>query len=209
MSIRNDATEMAKRLLVDSIWKSANLEGLGTSFQKVEMILENIPVDTSKEEVLFIVNMKRAWEFLLENIDYRNCFQFIRELNKIVGNNLFYGAGVVRTLGVSIGGTTWKPSMPNELDIIHSIEEIGGIKDAGLRALTYFCFLTRSQIFIDGNKRVAQLMTNKILIENNIGIFQVPINEVNRFKTLLLKFYESNNSAELISFMYKYCINMV
>ena len=29
----------AKRLLVDSIWKSANLEGLGTTFPKTEAIL--------------------------------------------------------------------------------------------------------------------------------------------------------------------------
>ena len=29
-------------------------------------------------------------------------------------------------------------------------------------------------MFIDGNKRVAQLMANKVLVENNIGIFQIP-----------------------------------
>lgn len=32
--MRDTAIEMAKRLLVDSIWKSANLEGLGTIFPR-------------------------------------------------------------------------------------------------------------------------------------------------------------------------------
>ena len=50
----NRAAEMANRLMVDSIWKSAVLEGLGTTFPRTEMILENIPVNTSREEVLFI-----------------------------------------------------------------------------------------------------------------------------------------------------------
>lgn len=36
----NQVIEMAKRLMVDSIWKSANLEGLGTTFPKTEMIPE-------------------------------------------------------------------------------------------------------------------------------------------------------------------------
>ncbi len=37
--MRDTAIEMAKRLLVDSIWKSANLEGLGMTFPKTEAIL--------------------------------------------------------------------------------------------------------------------------------------------------------------------------
>lgn len=63
------ALEIAKRLLVDSIWKSANLEGLGTTFSKTEAILENEPTNTTREEMYFIVNMKRAWYFLFDNIE--------------------------------------------------------------------------------------------------------------------------------------------
>lgn len=37
--MRDTAIEMAKRLLADSIWKSENLEGLGTTFPKTEAIL--------------------------------------------------------------------------------------------------------------------------------------------------------------------------
>lgn len=67
------AIDMAKRLLVDSIWKSVNLEGLGTTFPKTEAILANVPTNTKTEEVLFVINMERAWQFLLDSIDYSNC----------------------------------------------------------------------------------------------------------------------------------------
>lgn len=82
--MKDSAIQMAKRLLVDSIWKSANLEGLGTTFPKTEAILANAPTNTRTEEVLFVINMKRAWQFLLDNLDYNNCIALLREYNKVV-----------------------------------------------------------------------------------------------------------------------------
>ena len=204
--MNRETLNFAKRLLVDSIWKSANLEGLGTTFPKTEAILENIPTETKREEVLFIVNMKRAWDFLLQNTNYSNCIMLLREYNKIVGDNLFYGNGEIRKSEVSIGGTNWKPSIPLENEIYEKIKELNNIKDVELRALKYFCYVARTQMFIDGNKRVAQLVANKILIENDIGIFQIPVEAIEAFKGLLLRFYETNNDTEIIAFMKEYCV---
>jgi len=200
------AIAMAKRLLVDSIWKSANLEGLGTTFPKTEAILANAPTTTKTEEVLFVINMKRAWQFLLDNLAYQNCLALLREYNKIVGELLFSFAGEIRTLPVQIGGTAWEPEMPHTGIIIDCMNEIESIQDVELRALKYFCYVARTQMFIDGNKRVAQLIANKVLVENNIGIFQIPIEKLEEFKTLLLCFYESGDDSEIISFMKENCI---
>lgn len=207
--MQDTAIEMAKRLLVDSIWKSANLEGLGTTFPKTEAILANAPTNTKTEEVLFIVNMKRAWQFLLDNLNYDNCIMLLREYNKIVGELLFNYAGEIRTIPVQIGGTSWEPEMPHTGVIISTIEEMEKIEDIELRALKYFCYVARTQIFIDGNKRVAQLMANKILIENNVGIFQIPIEKLEEFKMLLIEFYETENDTKLINFMREFCIKRV
>ena len=81
--MNNLSISLGKRQLVDSIWKSAGIEGLGTTFPNTEKILSNLPVQTRRDEVLFIVNMKRAWYFLFDNIDYPNNLAFLRELNKI------------------------------------------------------------------------------------------------------------------------------
>lgn len=207
--MQDTAIEMAKRLLVDSIWKSANLEGLGTTFPKTEAILANAPTDTKTEEVLFVVNMKRAWQFLLDNLKSSNNIMLLREYNKIVGEMLFRNNGEIRTFPVQIGGTTWEPEMPNVECIIEDIKKFDGISEVETKALKFFCFVTRSQMFVDGNKRVAQLIANKVLIENNVGIFQIPISRLEEFRTLLIDFYESNNDEKIIGFMKKYCVQRI
>ena len=207
--MKDTAIEMAKRLLVDSIWKSANLEGLGTTFPKTEAILANAPTTTKTEEVLFVINMKRAWQFLLDNLAYPNCIMLLREYDKIVGELLFHYAGEIRTIPVQIGGTSWEPEMPYSGIIIESMKEIEQIEDVELKALKYFCYIARTQMFIDGNKRVAQLMANKVLIENNIGIFQIPIERLEKFKEVLIKFYESGDDREIVAFMKEYCIRKI
>lgn len=207
--MQDTAITMAKRLLVDSIWKSANLEGLGTTFSKTEAILANAPTTTKAEEVLFVINMKRAWQFLLDNLHCTNCLALLRDYNKIVGELLFSYAGEIQTFPVQIGGTTWEPAIPHTGIIINKIKELEYIEDVELKALKYFCYVARTQMFADGNKRVAQLIANKIMIENNIGIFQIPIERLEDFKTLLTDFYESDNDEIIIQFMVKYCIRRV
>ena len=207
--MRDTAIEMAKRLLVDSIWKSANLEGLGTTFPKTEAILANAPTTTKTEEVLFVINMKRAWQFLLDNLAYNNCIMLMREFDKIVGELLFSYAGEIRTIPVQIGGTSWEPEMPHTGIIMDSLKEIELIEDVELRALKYFCYIARTQMFIDGNNRVVQLMANKVLIENNIGIFQISMEKMEEFKGMLIEFYETGNDIRMIAFMKEYCIRRV
>lgn len=203
------AIEMAKRLLVDSIWKSANLEGLGTTFPKTEAILANAPTETKSEEVLFVINMKRAWQFLLDNLDCPNNIMLLREYNRLVGELLFRNNGEIRTFPVQIGGTSWEPELPNSAVIMDNLQEIDKTEDTELKALKFFCFVARTQMFIDGNKRVAQLIANKVLIENDVGIFQIPIEKLEQFKTLLIRFYETANDVDIIAFMQEFCIKRV
>lgn len=52
--MNNISISLGKRQLIDSIWKSAGIEGLGTTFPNTECILENLPVQTTQEEVFFL-----------------------------------------------------------------------------------------------------------------------------------------------------------
>jgi Fic family protein len=202
----NMSISLGKRQLVDSIWKSAGIEGLGTTFPNTEKILEDLPVETSRSEVLFIVNMKRAWQFLFENIDYNNNISLLRELNKICMNELSYDAGNIRTVPVTIGGTSWTPELPDYDSIIGKLNEIEQMSDKLEAALEMFCFIARSQMFLDGNKRVAQLMCNKIMMQNDIGIFSVPYSKIDTFKILLVDYYETNDSRKIKEFFRKDCL---
>lgn len=191
--MKDIAKEMAKRLVIDSIWKSANLEGLGTTHPKTYAILANAPTNTRAEEVIFIINMQEAWQFLLDNLDCPNNLEILLEYNKIVGNLLFYDIFLPK-----------KPVVNNIFnDMVNKLNQIDNPEE---KALQYFCFVAKSKMFINGNRRVAQLIANKILIENNIGIFQVPIDNLETFRDLLIKFYKINNNNDIISFMKKYCV---
>ena len=124
--------------------------------------------------------MKNAWYFLFENIELPNNLMFLRELNRICMKDLSFDAGNIRTLPVSIGGTSWKPEQPREGIILSELDRIDKISDKIDSALEMFCYITRTQMFLDGNKRVAQLMCNKILMENDIGILSIPYEEIGR-----------------------------
>ena len=202
----NMSIAMGKRQLVDSIWKSAGIEGLGTTFPNTEKILENIPVQTKRDEVLFIVNMKSAWYFLFDNVDYPDNLAYLRELNKICMDGLSYDAGNVRTVPVTIGGTVWTPELPHEQTIIDKLKEIKSMDNRLEAALEMFCFISRSQMFLDGNKRVAQLMCNKIMMQSDLGIFSIPYNRIDIFKELLVDYYETNNSNKIKDFFRKECL---
>lgn len=204
--MNNMSISMGKRQLVDSIWKSAGIEGLGTTFPNTEKILSNIPVETRRDEVLFIINMKMAWYFLFDNIDSPNNISYLRELNKICMESLSYDSGNIRTAPVTIGGTSWVPEIPQEGIIIEKLNEIDAMDNRLEAALEMFCFIARTQIFLDGNKRVAQLMCNKIMMEEDIGIFSIPYDDIDTFKILLVEFYETNDSNKIKDFFRKKCL---
>ena len=57
--------DFAKRHLVDTIYKQAILEGIATTFADTESIIEGGKINNmSSEDVLKIVNLKHAWEFI-------------------------------------------------------------------------------------------------------------------------------------------------
>ncbi len=197
---------LAKRHLVDSIWKSAGIEGLGTTFPNTEKILENLPVETTRDEVLFIVNMKRAWNFMLDNLDYPDNLMFMRELHKVTMEGLLFDAGTVRKGMVTIGGSTYVPEIPHEGVVMSELQCLSEYTDKIEQALDTFCYIARTQIFTDGNKRMAQLMCNKVLIENDLGIFSIPYDKIGEFKELLVDFYETDDNDKIKEFFRAYCI---
>lgn len=201
---------LAKRNLVSMIYNSTQVEGLSTSYLTTDAILNNQAFSVKHtDDVLFILNMKRAYHFIFENLDYNNCWMLVRELNKIVGQDLIYNCGELRKQDVSIGGTKWKPTVPVDTEVFESIKMLNTMEDAESKAIAYFCYICRSQLFIDGNKRVAQLMANKVLIENGIGVFSIPADKTQLFKKLLLDYYETNDAKRLCQFLKSYCIERV
>lgn len=82
---RRTAVELAKRLLVDSIWRTAKIEVDGVTFSDTQEIFDGrAPEGMSVDDIVTVNNIKRAWRFLLENIGYPVDWQYIREYNRIL-----------------------------------------------------------------------------------------------------------------------------
>lgn len=103
---REENVFIAKRNIVDYIWKSANLEGIGVTYPETQVlydggIVNNLTVD----EVIAINNLKYAWEFILENKDIDLDYKCLCELHKLISEKLVPNPGRLRTTPVNIGGT--------------------------------------------------------------------------------------------------------
>jgi len=200
---------VAKRNIVDYIYKSAKLEGLGVTFPETQTILYGVSVPGVKvEDVIAVNNLKRAWQFLLETLEPPLDYAYICKLNQIVGgDNLIYNSGYIRTLPVSIGGTSWKPEMPNEDDIKVRLVEMQSIGSPTQRAIDIMLYCMRGQFFLDGNKRIAMLAANKEMIANGAGIISIPVEIIHEFTPMLVKFYETGEDSEIKEFVYDNCID--
>ncbi len=73
--------------------------------------------------------------------------------------------------------------------------------------ITLFCWIQRSQMFKDGNKRVANLVTNKEMIRLGQGILSVPVEKIGEYFSVLIKFYETNDYTETKKWIYDNCID--
>lgn len=206
---REDNIFYAKRNLVDSIWKEARIEGIGVTFPETQEIVEGRSVaGLSVDDVLLINNLKHAWQYVFDTLDEPLTLEWVQGLNLKIGEGgVVRYAGDLRTGLVTVGGTDWVPSVPDAAEIELGLEKVNAIEDPLDRALTALGFISRAQMFNDGNKRTAQLAANKLLIESGEGILAIPEKHKVQFLTKLLAFYETNDLSNLKAFLIENCVD--
>ncbi|MBO6318922.1 hypothetical protein EY682_00005, partial [Enterococcus faecalis] len=77
------------------------------------------------------------------------------------------------------------------------------------KALRLFLFISKNQIFWDGNKITALLTTNKIMFDWDLGLLSIPETVFEKFNVLLSIYYNSNEDIDvekILDFMYSNCI---
>ena len=62
-------------------------------------------------------------------------------------------------------------------------------------------------MFLDGNKRVANLVANKVCLKNGQGIIAVPVEKIGDYFVKLIKYYETNDMKDLKLWIYDNCID--
>lgn len=192
-----------------NIYDQAVLEGVVTSFPQTEEIIENGKVSgMTATDVQKILNLKHAWEFILDRdvVASRSDYYMLSHIARLVNEGFFAEGGRIRGVPVTIGGSSYVPPLPNEIDVKDKIREIVEENDDAINIAIKLClYCMRTQIFLDGNKRASVIFANHYLISHGGGILVIPEKEVPEFKRLLVKYYESEELPIIAAFMKERC----
>lgn len=201
--------DFARANMKTNIYDQAVLEGVATTFPQTEEILENGTVNgMTADDVQKILNLKHAWEFILDKdvIQSESNYYLLCRIAKLVNEGFFYDGGRIRGVPVKIGGTSYVPPLPIEMQVIENINEIlASEKEAVDIAIELCIYCMRTQIFIDGNKRASVIFANHYMIAHGLGLIVIPENHVPDFKKKLVKYYESGDIEEISAFLKEKC----
>lgn len=192
-----------------NIYDQAVLEGVATSFPQTEEIIDNGKISgVTATDVQKILNLKHAWEFILDRdvIASRSDYYMLSHIARVVNEGFFAEGGRIRGVPVTIGGSSYVPPLPKELDVKEKICEIIEESDEVINTAIKLClYCMKTQIFLDGNKRASVIFANHYLISHGGGFLVIPEKEVPEFKRLLVKYYEGEDITVIADFMKKYC----
>lgn len=200
---------LAKRNIVDVIWKSALLEGIPVTFPETQTIYDGGNVARLGIDQLQIINnLKHAWKFCILSINDEININYISSIHSLIGNNLIENPGKMRIYDVNMGGTKWKPELPSKDKIEMLLQEYKANNNITDGAITLMCKMMKLQFFNDGNKRTAMLLTNHELIKNGKGIISIAEEFKEEFGKKIISYYEDENKIEEIKkFIYDNCLD--
>lgn len=201
--------DFARANMKTNIYDQAVLEGVATTFPQTEEILENGIVNgVSASDVQKILNLKHAWEFILDSdvIQSKTNYHMICHIAKLVNEGFYYEGGRIRGIPITIGGTSYVPPIPIETVVIENIDEICSQEKETIDIAIELClYCMKTQVFKDGNKRASVIFANHYLIAQGMGFLVIPEKDVPEFKELLVKFYEGETIEVLRQFMRERC----
>ena len=188
-----------ERLAIDLSWKSSQIEGNTYSLLETERLLKDkqTAAGKTKEEAIMLLNHKDALDFVVENSDYFLSLSIakIEELHSILIKDLGVDRNI-RKRRVGITGTNYRP-LDNEFQIRESLQQtcdlLNSRESVFEKALFALVLLSYIQAFTDGNKRVARITANALLIAHRYCPISFRTVDSVDYKKAMLLFYEQNN----------------
>ena len=188
-----------ERLGIDLSWKSSQIEGNTYSLLETERLLKEKKTASgkTKEEAIMLLNHKDALDFIVAHPDYleRLTIAHIEDIHSLLVKELGVDRNI-RTRRVGITGTNYRP-IDNEFQIREALQQtcdlVNSRDNVFEKALFVLVLLSYIQAFNDGNKRVARITSNAMLIAN--GYCPISFRTVDSidYKKAMLLFYEQNN----------------
>lgn len=201
--------DLARRYLVDSVFKQAMLEGIATTYSNIETIIHGGKVkDITASDINKVINLKRAWEFIMsvDLANYPTNYAVLCQINQIVQDGFSLTAGRIRSVPVVIGGSTYIPPIPFEDQIKQELNDLLNNEEGIDLAIDLVLYVMKRQLFLDGNKRTAIIFSNHYLISHALGLLVVPADKVDEYKKVLVSYYEDESKKpEIVAFLKEKC----
>lgn len=195
---REENVFLAKKIFVELVFNTAYIEGVNVTFPQTQAILDgaivnNVPVS----DIQTVLNLRDAWRFALDTLDTPLTLDYVCQVNEKVSRNESLEWGVLRSGTVGISGTDYMPPVPQKDLVEKELERIKKISDVQDRAMEYFCYAVRAQLFWDGNKRTSTVVASKMLIEAGAGVLTIGKASALDFNDALLHYYDTADSGPL------------
>ncbi|GHU96064.1 hypothetical protein FACS1894156_6640 [Bacteroidia bacterium] len=188
-----------EQLAIDLSWKSSQIEGNTYSLLETERLLKDkqTAAGKTKDEAIMLLNHKDAIDFVVANSDYFLSLSIAKmeELHSILIKELGVEQNI-RTRRVGITSTNYRP-LDNEFQIREALQQtcdlINNRQNIFEKALFALVLLSYLQAFSDGNKRMARITANALLVANQYCPISFRTVDSIDYKKAMLLFYEQNN----------------
>lgn len=173
-----------------------------------EILEKGIVNGMTADDVQKILNLKHSWEFILDQdvIQAETDYHLLCHVAKLVNEGFFSYGGKIRSVPVTIGGTSYVPPIPIESMVIENINEIRSSDKVDIdKAIELCMYCMKTQVFVDGNKRASVIFANHYLISHGQGLLVIPEKDVPEFKKLLVAYYEGEDINVIATFLKEKC----
>ena len=206
------------RYFNDAIKSMSIVEGVPITEEHIEKIIHynDIKVVVAEELDTFaiktVINLKYAWDKVISSINNPITLEYIIEINSIIAYDEALEINKLRSTPITVSYGKYTINPPDKTQTRIDIQRFLLMKEPHRYEhdiLDLYIYLIVTQLFYDGNKRTAFLITNHILISMGIGILIIKEENLEDFNILLDRIYENNsveNKEAFIKFLREHCI---
>lgn len=188
MLTREQNIFLAKKIFVELVFNTAYIEGCNVTFPQTQTIIEGAVVNgVTVDDIQTVLNLRDAWKYCIKTIDSPVDLEYICKINEFVSRNESIQWGVLRNGKVGVGD--FIPSIPVMEDVMVKLDKIAAISEPVERAVEYFAYCCKQQLFWDGNKRTSTIISSKILMESGNGVLTIGKNNAEEFNIALNNWY--------------------
>lgn len=177
--------------LAGIVYSAGQFEGLKTSRLETEEILNNYAVTgATPGEIEVILDLKHALDFVRGTalVDLST----IAHVNALVQGGGGEAPGQLRTMQVHVALTRddYLPPLPDATRVKAQLTALlTQASCATAAAIDLLLYLSKAQLFTDGNKRTALVVANQVLYHAKAGVMAIPDSKMHWYLSQLQHYY--------------------